>query len=88
MMCGWDAKEPQVTQSTCQPCIGRVITQQSINIDRHCCLSHAGARWQKRAFFPVRHLLGQELCSAWWSPASNEMSLGQVSGRKYTGAYL
>jgi hypothetical protein len=65
MMCGWDGKEPQMTQSTCQPCIGRAITQQSINIDYYCCPSHTGAPWQKRAFFPIRHLLGQELCLAW-----------------------
>lgn len=33
MMSGWEAKEPQMTQSTCQACVGRVIAQQSINID-------------------------------------------------------
>lgn len=81
MMCGWDGKELQMTQSTCQPCIGRAITQQSINIDCHCCPSHTGALWQKRSFFPVRHLLGQELCLAWWPLASSEMGLGPASGR-------
>lgn len=80
-MCGWDAKEPQMTQSTCQPCMGRVITQQSINIDCLCCPPHAGALCQKCAFFPIRHIPGPALALPGGPRSANEMQLRQALGR-------
>lgn len=46
MMCGPDAKEQSMTQSSCQPCKAGAITHQSINIDsRH----HRGPSWASQA---------------------------------------
>lgn len=64
MMSGWEAKEPQTTQSTCKPYAGRAITQQSINIDPTAVLPTL-VHSAKAHFCTNQVRSGKEICLAW-----------------------